>query len=154
MTDQFQRFDSIALDDGDLTLRFVRFGQHPVHRVPTYYFQMIHAQTDEELGGINFRCSSTPHVERYAGHIGFAVHERHRGNRYAARSVTLLCSLAKELKFEDIWITCDPENVASRRSLELAGAKLIEIVDVPADCVIHKTGHPRKCRYRIDLNRR
>jgi predicted acetyltransferase len=58
------------------------------------------------------------------------------------------------LKFERLWITCDPENAASRRSLELAGAKFVEVVDVPEDCVIYKTGHARKCRYRIDLGGR
>ena len=54
-------------------------------------------------------------------------------------------------EIETLYITCDPENVASRRSFELAGAEFLEIVDVPADCIIHKTGHPLKCRYRIDL---
>jgi tagatose 1,6-diphosphate aldolase len=112
---------------------------------------MIHNETGEELGVINLRCSSIPHIERYAGHIGFAVHEPHRGHRYAARSVTLLIAVSKQLKLESLYLTCDPENIASRRSVELAGAKFLEIVDVPADCVIHNTGHRRKCRYRIDL---
>lgn len=139
------------LSDGELVLQFLRFDEHPVHRVPAYYFRMIHKQTGAELGEINLRCSSIPHIERYAGHIGFVVHEPHRGHRYASRSVALLITVAKQLKFESIWITCDPENTASRRSLESAGAQFVEIVDVPPDCVIHKTGHLRKCRYRIDL---
>jgi tagatose 1,6-diphosphate aldolase len=71
-------FESAPLIDGELVLQFLRFEDHPVHKVPTYYFRMIHAETGEELGGINLRCSSIPHIERYAGHIGFAVHERLR----------------------------------------------------------------------------
>lgn len=151
MANDIQHFEMAPLCDDELVLQFLRFEDHPVHKVPTYYFRMIHAETGEELGGINLRCSSTPHIERYAGHIGFSVHEAHRGHRYAARSVLLLLVFAKQLKFENIWITCDPENIASKLSLELAGAKLIEVVDVPADCVINRAGHPRKCRYRIDL---
>ena len=151
MVIQLHGFDPTPLSDGELVLQFVRCDDHPVHKVPTYYFRMTHKETGEELGVINLRCSSIPHIERYAGHIGFAVHEPHRGYRYAARSITLLIAVSKQLQFESIYITCDPENIASRRSLELAGAEFLEIVDVPANCIIHKTGHPLKCRYRLDL---
>lgn len=139
--------------DRDLQLQFLQFAPHPVHGVATYFFRMIHAQTREELGNINLRVDSTPYIERYAGHLGFSVHEAHRGHRYAARSVALLGPIAKEIGFAILWITCDPENMASRRTLELAGAELIEIVDVPPDCIIFRSGHLRKCRYRLDLNR-
>ena len=48
------------------------------------------------------------------------------------------------------WITTDPENRASRRSLELAGAQFVEIVDVPMNCGIRiYGGKTRKCRYRL-----
>jgi tagatose 1,6-diphosphate aldolase len=149
---EVEPFEPIVLSDGDLTLQFVRFKEHPVHKAPTYYFRMIYRPTGEELGGINLRFGSTPHLERYAGHIGFSVHPAHRGNRYASRSVMVLIPVAKQLGFKSLWITCDPDNVASRRSLELAGAQFVEIVEVPEDCIIHKYGHPRKCRYRIDLS--
>jgi tagatose 1,6-diphosphate aldolase len=51
---------------------------------------------------------------------------------------------------DPLWITCDPDNAASRRSLELAGAEFMEVVDVPEDCGIRKYGGKlRKCRYRL-----
>ena len=140
--------DSVNLADRrdrDLQLRFFRFAQHPVHRVATYFFGMIHAQIGEELGKISLRVSSIPHIERYAGHVGFSVDEAHRGHRYAARSVAPLAPIAKELGFAGLWITCDPENAASRRTLELVGLEFIETVDVPSDCVIFQAGHSRKC---------
>jgi predicted acetyltransferase len=59
--------------------------------------------------------------------------------------------LARKHGLNPLWLTCDPDNLASRRSCELAGAKLVEIVDVPALCIIHRSGHPKKCRYRLDL---
>jgi len=92
---------------------------------------------------------STPQVELYAGHIGYLVHEPYRGHKYAARSVRLLVPLARNHGLDPIWITCDPDNVASRRTLEFAGAQLVEIVKVPESCVIHQNGHPYKCRYRL-----
>jgi tagatose 1,6-diphosphate aldolase len=86
----------------------------------------------------------------YAGHVGYAVGERHRGHRYAERALRLLLPAAKRLGLDPLWVTCDPENVASRRTLERLGARLVEEVEVPSDCVISQSGHPRKCRYRID----
>jgi tagatose 1,6-diphosphate aldolase len=112
---------------------------------------MVHATTAEELGAIRLRAGWTRHIELYAGHIGYAVHEVHRGHRYASRSVRLLMPLARGLGLDPLWITCDPENAASRRSLELAGARFVEIVNVPEDCIIYKSGHPQKCRYRLAL---
>lgn len=139
------------LRDGDLQLELDCFAPHPVHKVPTYHFRMVHAITAEELGAIRLRVGSTPHIELYAGHIGFTVLPSHRGHRYATRSVRLLIPLARCLKLNPLWITCDPENSASRRTLELAGAQFVEVVNVPEDCVIHQSGHPEKCRYRLDL---
>src|SRR5580658_5185004 len=134
-------------EDADLTLHLTDFSPHRVHNVPTYHFRMVHTSTGEELGGINLRIASTPHIERYAGHIGFTVHPAHRGHRYAARALRLLMPLAQQLGLDTLWISCDPENAASRRTLELAGAHFVEIVDVPEDCIIHRSGHKKKCRY-------
>jgi len=134
---------------GELTLRFERFAPHPVHKVSTYYFRMVHSETGAELGSINLRIGDSAHIERYAGHVGYTVHELHRGHRYAARALRLLVPLAGELGIDPLWITCDPENKASQRILELAGSEFVEVVDVPRECVIFRNGKARKCRYRL-----
>jgi hypothetical protein len=77
------------LQDRELELQFSCVEIHAVHRVPTRRFRMIHAETMEELGGINLRYGSTPHIARYAGHVGFSVHPFHRVHRYASRSLIL-----------------------------------------------------------------
>jgi len=137
------------IQDADLTLEFTRFEPHPVHEVPAYFFRMVHRDSKEELGRINLRVASSPHIELYAGHIGYGVHPAHRGHRYAARATRLLIPLAHELHINPLWLTCNPENLSSRRSCELAGAQFIEIVNVPDTCIINRDGHPRKCRYRL-----
>jgi inosine-uridine nucleoside N-ribohydrolase len=47
--------------------------------------------------------------------------------------------------------THHPDNIASRRTCEPAGAKLVENVDLPDDTDMYQEGERRKCRYRIDL---
>jgi tagatose 1,6-diphosphate aldolase len=139
------------LTDGELRLVLDRFAMHPAHKVPTYYFQMVHVETGKQLGHANLRIRSTPHVERYAGHVGYLVEPEHRGHKYAARSVRLLIPLALRLGLNPLWMTCDPDNFASRRTMELVGARFIEVVDVPKDCAMYDEEQPSKCRYRLNL---
>ena len=151
MTEMAPPIDPGVLRDGELELKLESFGPHRVHKVPTYHFRMFHSETGAELGVINLRVASTRHIEMFAGHIGYGVDPPHRGHRYATRSVRLLMPLARRLGLDPLWITCDPENTASRRCLELAGAEFVEVVDVPEDCIIYQNGYPRKCRYRLEL---
>ncbi|HEY2039137.1 MAG TPA: GNAT family N-acetyltransferase [Edaphobacter sp.] len=134
---------------GELALQLLRFEMHPAHHVPTYQFHMVHRETRAIVGNIRLSLGSTTHLVQYAGHIGYGVLPEQRGHRYAARAVRLLLPLACKVGLDPLWITCDPENLASRRTLELAGAEFIEIVSVPEDCIIRRKGHPRKCRYRL-----
>lgn len=140
-----------CLRDEELELELIEYGLQEAHKVPAYLIRMVHHHSREELGRIRLRVGSTTHIECYAGHVGYTVHPQHRGHHYAARSLRLLLPFARELKLNPLWITCDPENIASRRTLERVGAELIEIVDVPTDCIVHRSGHPHKCRYRIKL---
>jgi predicted acetyltransferase len=150
MNEAIEVVRSLELRHGDLELRLADYSVHAYHRVPTYFFRMMSVEWDSELGTINLRIGSTLHVERYAGHIGYGVHAAYRGHHYAARSIVLLQPLARSLGIDPMWITCDPNNTASRRTLEIAGAELIEIVDVPEDCGIRRYGSKaRKCRYRL-----
>lgn len=150
MSEALEVVRSLNLRHGDLELRLADFSLHSFHRVPTYFFRMMSIDRAEEIGSINLRIGATPHIERYAGHIGYGVHRAHRGHHYAARSLVLLLPLARNLGIDPLWITCDPDNKASRRSLEIAGAEFMEIVDVPEDCGIRKYGGKmRKCRYRL-----
>jgi len=97
---------SIPLQDGDLGLEWIDFALHPAHKVPTHHFRMVHSQTREELGTINLRVSSSPHIELYAGHVGYSVKTDHRGNRYASRAVRLLIPIARQVGLNPLWITC------------------------------------------------
>ncbi len=59
--------------NGDLRLELLRFELHPAHHSPTYQFHMVHRETREIVGNIRLTVGSTPHLERYAGHVGYGV---------------------------------------------------------------------------------
>jgi len=146
--------DPGRLVDGDLELFLV--ATHPGNPrlgwVPWYEFAMCPVGCPERhMGAISLRVGHTPHILFYAGHIGYHVLPPYRGHHYAARSCRLLFPLARAHRLNPLWITCDPDNWASRRSCELAGGTLVEIVDVPPADPLYWQGSRQKCRYRFDL---
>lgn len=138
-------------DDLELVLDSVDEANLALGLVPQYRFRMRQVGTNENLGGINLRISNEPLIVLYAGHIGYGVSAEHRGHHYAARSCKLLMPLAKRHELNPLWITCNPDNYASRRTCELAGGRLIEIVELPKDNDMYLAGERKKCRYRFDL---
>lgn len=132
-------------------LEYTHTADHPVCRVPARYYRMVNS-AGEHAGNINLRIDTTEAITRYAGHMGYEVFPEHRGHHYAAQSVRLLIPVANKHGIKTLWITCDPENTASRRTLELAGAEYIETVPVMYNHAIFLAGHPRKCRYRLATN--
>lgn len=149
----FTFYDPGRLVDGDLTL--VLFEAYPGdarrNYVPTYRFRMMRAGQRQEVGRIELRVGNTHHIVMYAGHIGYRVLPMYRGHHYAARSCALLMPLARRHDLNPLWITCNPDNYASRRTCELAGATLVEVVDLPKDTDMYQMGERQKCRYRLDL---
>ncbi len=149
----FRFLDPGPLVDGDLELVLVekRQGNPWLSRVPAYKFRMRLAGSRQTVGHIDLRVGDLPHLVLYGGHIGYGVDLPYRGHHYAARSVRLLLPLARAHGMKTVWITCNPENVASRRTCELAGAQFVEIVDLPPGSDMYRAGERQKCRYRIDL---
>jgi predicted acetyltransferase len=141
------------LVDGDLALvlETEEAGDPARGIVPSYVFQMVQQPSGEEVGRISLRIGSSPHILFYAGHLGYGVHREHRGHHYAARACRLLLPLARAHGLRPLWITCNPGNTASRRTCELAGARFVEIVDLPEDSDMYLRGERQKCRYRLDL---
>lgn len=145
------------LDPGELrdgSLRLVlreRYPGDPARAwVPAYRFAIT--VNEEWVGGIDLRLGASQVIVRESGQVGYAVDPPHRGHRYAARALRLVLPLARAHGLDPLWITCDPENLASRRTCELAGGELVEVVDLPPESDMYHRGERRKCRYRINLS--
>lgn len=119
--------------------------------VPSYRFSMMLEGVKDPVGGIDLRLGDTIGLVRYGGHIGYGVEEQFRGQHLAARSCRLVFGLARRHGFKELWITCNPDNLASRRTLEIAGGEFVEIVDLPPGSDMYERGDRFKCRYRFDL---
>jgi predicted acetyltransferase len=139
------------LQSSELVLEYLEYALHPFLGVPSWSFRMVDPQSSAYTGRINLRVGHSDLLERYAGHIGYSVDPDFRGHHYAAQAVEMLKPLAYRLGLDPLWITCDPDNAASRRTCERAGGLLVDIVEVPPDSPMWAAGARVKCRYRFDL---
>lgn len=148
---QFHDPGKLVDDDLVLVLREAYPGDPTLNYVPAYKFKMTLRDQSVEIGYIDLRVGSTDLLVLYGGHVGYGVEPAYRGHHYAARACRLLLPLARSHGLTTIWITCNPDNFASRRTCELAGAVLVEIVDLPEDNDMYQRGERQKCRYRLDV---
>ncbi len=150
----FEFHDPGRLVDGDLVLVLAEKypGDPAINYVPAYKFQMtLGGEQATEIGHIQLRVGNTNPLVMYGGHLAYGVAPGYRGHHYAARACRLLLPLARSHGLATIWITCNPDNFASRRTCELAGATFVEIVDLPKDNDMYQRGECQKCRYRLNL---
>ena len=149
--DEILYLDTDLLRDEELELILAdrQAASESIWGVPACIFQMRHRDSGEKMGHVSFRVGERWNM-KYAGQIGYVVGEAYRGRRYAERSVRLLLPFVRRNGLRELWITCNPDNVPSRRTLERLGAELVEIVDVPAEYPMEGAIR-QKCRYRLRL---
>ena len=128
-------------------------------RVPAYHFWMladppVGNPLDPPIqiaGGMGVRVGTTREIELYSGNIGYHVYPPARGRRFAERACRLVLPLLRRHGMERVWITCNPDNVASRRTCERLGATLVDTIEIPRDHPFRSRGETAKCRYLISL---
>lgn len=116
--------------------------------LPAYYFT-IRLKSGEKIGYCDLRIGYNQNVY-YGGNIGYGVHTNFRGHHYAGKACRLLFLLAKKHGMDYLIITCDPDNIASRRTCEYVGGILQEIVDLPEENDMYQEGARQKCIYRFE----
>lgn len=141
--------DTTHLTDGEirLLLRQFEWGSDYVGGLPCYFFKMVAAaEMRRELGHCDLRVGTHPEIA-YSGNIGYRVYRQHRGNHYALKASRLMLHFACELGMEEALITCNPDNAASRRTLEALGGELRATVEVPPGSACYKAGDRVKCQF-------
>lgn len=88
----------------------------------------------------------------YAGNIGYNIQKEYRGHGYAYEACRILFRLARtKYHMEELIITCSPDNLASKKTLQKLGGQLLETVEVPADHWLYQRGETVKDIYRFPL---
>ncbi len=150
-TDETLPVPPADLSYGRVWLRFVEVipGEPERGLVPYYHFRIL-TLDGSDVGHINFRVGGTEHVLLYAGHIGYEIEEEFRGHRYALQACRAIAPLVRSI-YREVILTCDPDNVASRHTIERLGGEFMDEVSVPPRDPHYARGSRSKRRYRWDL---
>lgn len=131
-----------------LLLRKTQAGDVEKAWVPAYHFAICLTTTDEVVGKCDLRIGHNQNTY-YGGNIGYEVFTKYRGHHYAAKACELLFQLAKRHAMSEVVITCDENNLASRKTCLAAGCELETVVPIPDWHDLYHREHHREttCRY-------
>lgn len=119
--------------------RELRFGHEQIWKITLH-------NEKEEIGRISYRDGESRCVYYY-GHIGYHIDPPYRGKHYAYRACRLI---EREIRLSgktSVIITCDPDNVPSRKTCLRLGCLFERIADVPEDIFQKYEISRQKCRY-------
>ena len=147
-------FDTTFLQDNEIKLVVERVSEgDPIKGwVPAYYFG-IYDFNANKIGFCDLRVGYSDGLY-YGGHIGYTVYEEHRGHHYALKACKLMFELAKKHGMEYLYITCNPANTPSRKTLEGLEGELIEIAELPEDNDMRvRDGQTNVCVFKFDFKK-
>lgn len=119
----------------------------PPNIVPSLYFWLI---DDDGVQGTyvgTLRISPTldDFLRRVGGHIGYQVRPALRCKGYGRQLLALGLQRARELGLTRVLVTCDEDNIGSKKVIEYNGGQLENAIHVEGSTT-------RKLRYWIDLS--
>ena len=79
---------------------------------------------DKIVGIINARHELNDYLLNFGGHIGYSVRKSERRKGYAKAMLSYTVEFLFSLGLEKILITCDKNNIASKRTIESCGGTL------------------------------
>lgn len=116
----------------------------PEGYVPSSTFWLV--ENDEFIGTGNLRHWLTPPLEKYGGHIGYAIRPSKWGHRYGTLILRLLLEEARSLQIKRVLLTCDEENTMSAKVMINNGGTYCNTVEVEINGIVR-----RMARYWIEL---
>jgi predicted acetyltransferase len=148
---KFIKFDNLT--DGEIQLIPLEYLQADFKKgfVPAYMFGIVSVTNKENiLGKIVLRVGDNEKTF-YGGHIGYKVEDESRGRNYASKACFLVREVALSHGMKKLIISCNPNNIPSRRTCEKVGACLKNIVDLPTDNDLYQRGERQTCIYEWEI---
>lgn len=149
MAFEFGRWGVLSDGTVDVTVEVEEAADPAKGHVPCYHFRGTRHGDSHKVGEVRFRVgdpATTPSLLT-SGQIGYEIEEGARGHGFAARACKLVGPVALAHGVRTVVITCDPSNVASRRTCERLGAVLVGTFEVPHDHPMYLKGRRLVLRY-------
>ena len=76
------------------------------------------------VGNIRLRHNLTPALRSSSGHIGYAIAPAYRKKGYAKLMLQAVLQEARKLSLNEVMLSADKDNIASRKTIEACGGQL------------------------------
>ena len=147
---QFFNTDFLESNEIKLVVNRLAEGNPEKNYVPAYHFNICDLNGNI-MGYCDLRIGYNDNLY-YGGHIGYGINEEYRGHHYAAKACKLLFELAKMHGMDYLYITCNPNNLPSRKTLEYLQGDFLGIVELPIDNDMRiNEGETHKCIFKFDI---
>ncbi len=113
------------------------------------YYYKAYDKSNNYVGNCGLRLSETE-ANYYLGNIEYEVFEPYRGHHYSVECCKLLLNIAHDYHLDNIVITTNPMNEASKHIINSLDGKFIEVVKVPKKSVLYRQGDRYIERYSIE----
>ncbi|MDE7299444.1 MAG: GNAT family N-acetyltransferase [Lachnospiraceae bacterium] len=143
----YDKFDMLC--ENELILKITEKHDGDEIMLPFYYYDIW--VDGRAVGKISIRIGSNYH-SYYNGNIGYEIDEEYRGNHYAFKACKLVLQVARAHGMRELILTCDASNMASRKTIEKLGAKLIETIKPPEDYFAYYDEIEEKRIYRLGID--
>lgn len=101
---------------------------------------------------------NTPYLITYGGHIGYSIRPSRRGRGLGKRILSLSLDRAEAMGMDQVLVTCDADNPASKRIIEVNGGQFESAMTMGPDVLRAEGRSPDqpvdKLRYWVDLTDR
>lgn len=126
------------LDDAEAYIQRIKQYQHvaglPIGLVPASVYWLV--DNREFIGHVSVRHQLNAALERWGGHIGYAIRPSKQGHGYGLQILKRVRPVVRALGIQKSLVTCDKDNVASRRIIEKNGGLLADEIDVNGKVVL------------------
>lgn len=127
----------------DLLRRSDRATQDP-GLVPETFWWLV--EENEFIGVVSVRHELNENLLKVGGHIGYAIRPSKRGMGYGKLILKLVLEKARGLGLRRVLVTCDSDNIGSKKIIEANGGVLENEVEADID-----GRRVKKLRYWIDI---
>jgi len=110
--------------------------------VPGSDFWLI--DNNEFIGGLALRHELNENLLKMGGHIGYEIRPSKRRQGYGTEILRLGLEKAKKLGLHRVLVTCDKDNIGSKKIIEHNGGIFENAIEIEGDPV-------KKLRYWIDI---
>lgn len=94
-------------------------------RVPSTLYVLVDQQ-GRIYGALSFRHELNPYLEDFGGHIGYGIRKSEQGKGYGTLQLKLMLKKLAQTDYDSILVTCDEDNLRSKKVIEHHGGRLLE----------------------------